>query len=155
MSAATTFSASTLGLIVYTLCMPISGALSDRIGSPPGAGRVVAGLRGAARADDALRDGRRRVAALGDLCRHGPDRPGQRRGRDGFAEQFPTRVRAIGWGAPYNISIAVFGGTAPYLGSWFASKGWPDLFNGYIAVLCALSGLAAFGLRDLRGKPLD
>ena len=31
-SAATTFSASTLGLIVYTLCMPISGALSDRIG---------------------------------------------------------------------------------------------------------------------------
>ena len=27
----------------------------------------------------------------------------------GFAEQFPTRVRAIGWGAPYNISIAVFG----------------------------------------------
>ena len=31
-SAATTFSASTLGLIVYTLCMPISGALSDLIG---------------------------------------------------------------------------------------------------------------------------
>ena len=91
----------------------------------------------------------------GDLRRHGLIGLGSGAVAAGFAEQFPTRVRAIGWGAPYNISIAVFGGTAPYLGSWFASKGWPDLFNGYIAVLCALSGLAAFGLRDLRGKPLD
>ena len=107
-SAATTFSASTLGLIVYAVHAHQRRAVRpDR--PPPGAGRVVAGLRGAARADDALRDGRCRIAALGDLRRHGLIGLGSGAVAAGFAEQFPTRVRAIGWGAPYNISIAVFG----------------------------------------------
>ena len=107
-SAATTFSASTLGLIVYTLCMPISGALSDR-SAAAWCWRVVAGLRGAARADDALRDGRCRIAALVTCAAMALIGLGSGAVAAGFAEQFPTRVRAIGWGAPYNISIAVFG----------------------------------------------
>ena len=94
------------------------------------------------------------IAALGDLRRHGPDRPGQRRGRGRLRRAVPDPGQGDRLGAPYNISIAVFGARRRIC-SWFASKGWPDLFNGYIAVLCALSGLAAFGLRDLRGKPLD
>ena len=154
-SAATTFSASTLGLIVYTLCMPISGALSDRIGR-----RLVLGVSWLVFAALLAPMMRYVMADAGSLpwvtcAAMALIGLGSGAVAAGFAEQFPTRVRAIGWGAPYNISIAVFGGTAPYLGSWFASKGWPDLFNGYIAVLCALSGLAAFGLRDLRGKQLD
>ena len=32
-----------------------------------------------------------------------------------YAELFPTKLRATGFGIPYAIAIAVFGGTAPYI----------------------------------------
>ena len=121
-SAATTFSASTLGLIVYTLCMPISGALSDLIGR-----RLVLGVSWLVFAALLAPMMRYVMADAGSLpwvtcAAMALIGLGSGAVAAGFAEQFPTRVRAIGWGAPYNISIAVFGGTAPYLGSWFASR---------------------------------
>jgi MHS family alpha-ketoglutarate permease-like MFS transporter len=33
-----------------------------------------------------------------------------------FAEMFPTHIRTVGVAVPY--TVAVFGGTAPYLQSW-------------------------------------
>lgn len=84
-----------------------------------------------------------------------PDRTGQRRGRRQLRRAVSNQRARDRLGVPYNVSIAVFGGTAPYLGSWLASKGMPDLFNWYVVALCVISGIAAFGLQDLRGRPLD
>jgi len=32
-----------------------------------------------------------------------------------YAEMFPARIRTIGLAVPYPITVAAFGGTAPYL----------------------------------------
>lgn len=154
-SASTSFLASTLGLIAYTLSMPVSGALSDIIGR-----RLVIGISWllfAALFIPMVNYAKSNTEFLPWIMMAAMTLIGLGSGAvaAGFAEQFPTRVRAIGWGVPYNVSIAGFGGTAPYLGSWFSSKGMPDLFNWYVVALCTISGLAALGLRDLRGKPLD
>ena len=154
-SASTSFLASTFGLIAYSVSMPISGALADLVGR-----RLVLGsswLLFAALFIPMIHYALGNPELLPWIMVAAMSLIGMGSGAvaASFAEQFPTSVRAIGWGVPYNVSIAVFGGTAPYLGSWLASRGMPDLFNWYVVALCVISGLAAFGLRDLRGKPLD
>lgn len=154
-SASTSFLASTFGLIAYSVSMPISGALADLVGR-----RLVLGsswLLFAALFIPMIHYALGNPESLPWIMVVAMSLIGLGSGAvaASFAEQFPTSVRAIGWGVPYNVSIAVFGGTAPYLGSWLASKGMPDLFNWYVVALCVISGLAAFGLQDLRGRPLD
>ena len=148
-SASTSFLASTFGLIAYSVSMPISGALADRVGR-----RLVLGsswLLFAALFIPMIHYALGNpellpwimVAAM-SLIGMGSG-AGRRQLRRAVSDQ-----RARDWlGVPYNVSIAVFGGTAPYLGSWLASRGMPDLFNWYVVALCVISGLAAFGLRDL------
>jgi MFS transporter, MHS family, alpha-ketoglutarate permease len=48
------------------------------------------------------------------------------------AELFPTEVRALGVGLPYGITVALFGGTAEYLGLWFKEAGREPLFFWYV-----------------------
>jgi MHS family alpha-ketoglutarate permease-like MFS transporter len=50
-----------------------------------------------------------------------------------MAEQFPAEIRSTGIGFPYAISVAVFGGTAPYITTWLASSGKSHLVWIYIA----------------------
>jgi MHS family alpha-ketoglutarate permease-like MFS transporter len=58
-----------------------------------------------------------------------------------MAEQFPTRMRAMGVGAPYNLSTAIFGGTAPFLLTWLAGQGRADWYFIYLAILVLLVSL--------------
>ena len=44
------------------------------------------------------------------------------------AELFPGRVRAAGIGFPYSLTVAIFGGTAPYLATYLASIKHPEWF---------------------------
>ncbi|GAA4199341.1 MFS transporter [Actinocatenispora rupis] len=71
------------------------------------------------------------------------------------AEVFPARVRAGGIGFPYSLAVAVFGGTAPYMGTLFKSLGNPGLFPFYIALLCAVSFVVYLFLTETAKKPLD
>ena len=41
-----------------------------------------------------------------------------------MSEQFPTSVRAVGIGTPYNLVVALLGGTTPYLLTWLQSRAW-------------------------------
>ena len=41
-----------------------------------------------------------------------------------YAEIFPTPIRAVGLAVPYSIAVALFGGTAPYLQTYFAERGY-------------------------------
>ncbi|MGA8117671.1 MAG: MFS transporter [Actinocatenispora sp.] len=70
------------------------------------------------------------------------------------AEVFPARVRAAGIGFPYSLTVAVFGGTAPYVGTLFASLDHPGLFPWYVATLCLISLVVYLFLRETARRPL-
>jgi MHS family alpha-ketoglutarate permease-like MFS transporter len=71
------------------------------------------------------------------------------------AEIFPPRVRAAGIGFPYSLTVALFGGTAPYLGTLFKDLGHATLFPWYVAALCLLSSLVYLRLPETAHKELE
>ncbi|WP_399067768.1 MFS transporter [Streptomyces winkii] len=71
------------------------------------------------------------------------------------AEVFPARVRASGIGFPYSATVALFGGTAPYMGTLFKELGRPGAFPWYVAALCLISALVYLKLPEGANKPLD
>ncbi len=60
-----------------------------------------------------------------------------------MAEQFPPEVRTTGIGLPYALSVALFGGTAPYMTTWMSTNGHADLVWVYVAA-AALIGAAVY-----------
>lgn len=71
------------------------------------------------------------------------------------AETIPTRVRASGIGFPYSLAVALFGGTAPYVGTLFASMGVPSAFPFYVSGLCLISLVVyVVAVRDGHRSPL-
>ncbi|MEV7597687.1 MFS transporter [Kitasatospora sp. NPDC089797] len=71
------------------------------------------------------------------------------------AEVFPARVRASGVGVPYSLTVALFGGTAPYVGTLLKDQGVADAFPWYVAGLCLLSGLVYLRLPEGAFEQLD
>ncbi|MEU3840340.1 MFS transporter [Streptomyces sp. NPDC028635] len=71
------------------------------------------------------------------------------------AEVFPPRVRAAGIGFPYSLTVALFGGTAPYVGTLFKQWGQAGLFPWYVAVLCLVSSLVYLRLPETAHRELD
>ena len=71
-----------------------------------------------------------------------------------YAEIFPTRIRAIGLAVPYSIAVALFGGTAPYLQTYFASHHMSSTFVWYGIVLGLVSGLVVLTLPETKGIDL-
>lgn len=72
-----------------------------------------------------------------------------------LSESFPTRLRTQAIGFAYSFSVAVFGGTAPYLNQLFLGfdLGW--VFGVYIMFLAALTGVACFFMKETRGVRLE
>ncbi|CAN7770246.1 MFS family transporter [Caballeronia sp. LjRoot34] len=64
------------------------------------------------------------------------------------AEMFPPEVRALGVGLSYAVGNAVFGGSAEYVALWFKQAGSETTFFWYVTVLCAVSLLVSFSMRD-------
>lgn len=72
-----------------------------------------------------------------------------------IVELFPTRVRYSAYGLGYNISSALFGGTAPLLMTWLISSTGNIYMPAFYAVLTALGTLAAVGtVKDRAHEPL-
>ncbi|MER5949909.1 MFS transporter [Streptomyces sp. NPDC001904] len=71
------------------------------------------------------------------------------------AEVFPARVRAAGIGFPYSLTVALFGGTAPYMGTWFKEIGHSGLFPWYVAVLCLVSSAVYLRLPETAHRELE
>ncbi|MGW5120494.1 MFS transporter [Streptomyces noursei] len=145
----------TLSLVFFALIQPLGGLLSDRIGRKPllltfALGFAVlavpllhlvtdsfAALLLVQCAGMVLLTGYTSIAAAVN------------------AEVFPARVRAAGIGFPYSLTVALFGGTAPYVGTWFKQAGHPDLFPWYVAVLCLVSFFVYLALPETARRPLD
>ncbi len=72
-----------------------------------------------------------------------------------FPAIFPTQVRYAGFALGYNVSTALFGGTAPLINEFVIDRtGW-DLFPAYYTVgACGIGLIAWFYLRETVGASL-
>jgi len=66
------------------------------------------------------------------------------------AELFPTKVRALGVGLPYALTVSIFGGTADSLALWFKSLGHESWFYYYLTGMIGLSLVVYVFMRDTK-----
>src|SRR5919112_4397822 len=71
-----------------------------------------------------------------------------------MSELFPTELRAIGIGSWYNLTVAVFGGTAPLVITWLSEAGNPLWFFWYVAIAAAVAFAVILTLRETKGTEL-
>jgi MHS family proline/betaine transporter-like MFS transporter len=70
-------------------------------------------------------------------------------------ELFATRVRYSGFSIGYNVCVAAFGGTTPYLVSWLTGATGNNLAPAfYVIVAAAVSFVAVLTVRESAGQPL-
>ncbi|GAA2730381.1 MFS transporter [Streptomyces nogalater] len=147
--------ASTVSLAFFALLQPLGGLLSDRIGRRPlllgfGVGFAVLCVP----LLHALRDSFAvllLVQCAGMVLLTGFTSVSAAVN----AEVFPPRVRAAGIGFPYSLTVALFGGTAPYVGTLFKDLGHSGLFPWYVAALCLLSSLVYLRLPETAHRELE
>jgi MHS family alpha-ketoglutarate permease-like MFS transporter len=72
-----------------------------------------------------------------------------------LAEAFPAELRGVGIGAWYNLTVALFGGTAPLLVNALSEKGHADWFFYYLAAAAVISFLTMVWMPEKRGQDLD
>ncbi|AOJ10303.1 MFS family transporter [Burkholderia mayonis] len=150
MHAKTASSVMTAALFVYMLMQPVFGALSDKIGRRMsmilfGTGAVIGtvplmhalgGVTSPYAAFVLI------VVALAIVSFY--------TSISGLikAEMFPPEVRAMGVGLSYAVANAIFGGSAEYVALWFKSVGSESSFYWYVTVLCAISLIVSWRMRD-------
>ncbi|HEY4614882.1 MAG TPA: MFS transporter, partial [Citricoccus sp.] len=72
-----------------------------------------------------------------------------------LAEMFPTKVRYSGFAVSFNLSNAVFGGTAPLVATWLIATSGSDLAPGwYLMAAAAVSFVAVALAAETSTKPL-
>lgn len=64
-----------------------------------------------------------------------------------FSQLFPTSIRVIGYGIPYTISAAIFGGTTPAVAQSLAASGRPSGVIWYASAAAVISALATLLIR--------
>ncbi|MET7994374.1 MFS transporter [Amycolatopsis sp. NPDC005232] len=71
-----------------------------------------------------------------------------------MSELFPTELRGLGIGAWYNLTVALFGGTAPLVLSALSAAGAATAFFWYVAVAAAIAFLVVLRLPETKGSEL-
>jgi MFS transporter, MHS family, alpha-ketoglutarate permease len=71
-----------------------------------------------------------------------------------MSELFPTELRATGIGAWYNLTVALFGGTAPLVITALSDAGHPLWFFWYVAIAAVITFVVVLGLRETKGTEL-
>ncbi|MEM5299711.1 MFS transporter [Burkholderia sp. JPY481] len=72
-----------------------------------------------------------------------------------MAEQFPADVRVTGIALPYAASVAIFGGTAPYIVTWMIKTGFDDFVWLYLAAAALIGSVVYLYIPETKGKALD
>jgi len=146
--------AGTAAQVVFLIVLPLWGIVSDRIGRRPVLLTAMLGMAVLSFPLNAMLTTSPwslfvamsiALVFLGAFSSIGPAV---------YAEIFPTRIRAIGLAVPYSIAVALFGGTAPYLQTFFASQNMTSTFIWYGIILGVLSGLVVLTLPETRGIDL-
>ncbi|MHB9703605.1 MFS transporter [Alcaligenes aquatilis] len=148
------FAANTVALIVFMVVQPLFGALSDRIGRKP---QLIVFAAGYLFFFYPLMStlgpsfGSILTVELFGLVLYamytsiGPAI---------MSEQFPTSVRAVGIGAPYNLMVALLGGTTPYLLTWLQSNGLERWFFYYVLAGAVITLITFIRMPETVGKKL-
>lgn len=71
-----------------------------------------------------------------------------------LSEQVPTQARAQGVGLVSSLSVAIFGGTAPYLNTYLSGSGHEHLYTVYVMVLGLVAVAAGLIIRETAGRDL-
>lgn len=71
-----------------------------------------------------------------------------------ISEQVPTRYRTLIMGTAMPLAVALFGGTAPYLNTWFVSNGNGWMFNVYMIAICLASAFVVWRWKETKGLDL-
>ena len=145
------FTAQSIGLVCFTLLIPLFGALSDRIGRKPiFIGSLVLYLSVAyplffwVYASPSFGNLLIMQIVLGSLLGafSGPF-------ATALAEQFPTRMRASGLGIVANLATMAFGGFAPFFATWLIEATGSSIAPVfYVMFGAAMSLVATFFLED-------
>ncbi len=71
-----------------------------------------------------------------------------------FSQLFPTSIRVIGYGIPYTVAAAIFGGTTPVVAQSFVAAGRPSGVIWYASAAAVISALATLLIRrsDIKVK---
>src|SRR6185295_15937809 len=150
------FVSITIASLVALILIPPLGALSDRIGRKP---LLIAGAVGFAvfayplflllntgslAAAFAAHAG---LAAIESVFVSASLAAG--------AELFATRVRSSGYSIGYNMSVALFGGTAPYIATWLVARTGNEIAPAYYVIAAAVvTLLTVLTMRETAGRPL-
>ena len=70
------------------------------------------------------------------------------------AELFPARIRALGVGFPYSVTVALFGGTAEYFALWFKNAGHESGYYWYTTGCIFISLLVYLFMKDTRNTSM-
>ncbi|QXX78902.1 MFS transporter [Alcaligenes faecalis] len=148
------FAANTVALIVFMMVQPLFGALSDRIGRKPQLIVFAAGYLfffyplmstlGPSFGSILLVE----LFGLVLYAMYTSIGPAI------MSEQFPTSVRAVGIGAPYNLMVALLGGTTPYLLTWLQSNGLERWFFYYVLAGAVITLVTFIRMPETVGQKL-
>jgi MHS family alpha-ketoglutarate permease-like MFS transporter len=154
-SKADALTAGTIALVFFGLLQPVAGMVSDRIGRRPflitfAAAFVLLTVPGLGLLTDSMwRLLVVQCVGMVFLALYTSIAAAVN------AENFPSRVRAGGIGFPYSLSVALFGGTAPYVGTWLKDQGLGEAFPYYVSGLCLVSLIVyVFAIRETAHQPL-
>lgn len=70
------------------------------------------------------------------------------------AELFPAKIRALGVGFPYSVTVALFGGTAEYFALWFKNAGNESGYYWYTTACIFISLMVYVLMKDTRDTSL-
>jgi MHS family alpha-ketoglutarate permease-like MFS transporter len=147
--------ANVIGLVIFVVLLPFAGMLSDRIGRKPTMVAFAGGFLLLAWPAFRLLNGDFRllllvqVAGLVLLLGYSANVAAV------MAEQFPPEVRATGIGLPYALSVAVFGGTVPYLTTWLTTHGLGTWVWLYCAIAAAIGLVVYLTMPETKDKAID
>lgn len=130
-----------VALVVFVCIQPAFGALSDRIGRRPlliafaisATLCTVPLLSAVSRADSAVTAFFLMMLGLLMVSGYTSINAVVK------AELFPARIRALGVGLPYALTVAIFGGTTEYVALWLKSIGHERWFFYYVAGAALIS----------------
>lgn len=144
-----------IGQLVMALVLPLSGGLSDRIGRRPMWLISLVGLAVFSIPMYWLMGKGIGWAILGFIVLGLLYVPQLSTISATFPAIFPTHVRYAGFALSYNLSTAIFGGTAPLISQWVIDATHWDLFPAYFMVGSCIIGLVAWAfLRETVGASL-
>jgi MHS family alpha-ketoglutarate permease-like MFS transporter len=147
-----------LSLFIYALLQPLFGLLSDKIGRRPlligfgvlGTLATVPLLTMLSHTEDQWHAFALMMIALIIVSGYTSINAVVK------AELFPARIRALGVGFPYSVTVAIFGGTAEYVALMFKNAGSESYFYWYVTVCIFISLVVYVSMKDTsKNSPID